>query len=61
MSKSTQRQSQVAQPESTERKPYHAPCLEDYGEVRELTRTLPVSPYYGDGGTFPSVYSSQPD
>jgi hypothetical protein len=41
------------------RKPYHTPRLEDYGEVRELTRA--TASYYGyDSGTFPYVYASAP-
>ncbi len=42
-----------------ERKAYHTPRLEDYGEVGVLTRTLegPL-PYYGDGGSHPNYYSN---
>ena len=60
MSRPSERIIRAEQYAPANRKPYHAPCLEDYGEVRELTRT---SSFAGtlqpDGGTdFPYVYSS---
>jgi hypothetical protein len=39
------------------RRPYHAPRMEHYGKVSELTRTS-ASGSYPDGGTFPDVYTS---
>jgi hypothetical protein len=42
------------------RKPYHAPRLDDHGEVREMTRASSMSGSTSDGGTSPYVYSSAP-
>ncbi len=52
---------QKTSPETREgRRAYHTPVLEDYGEVRELTRASSnVMAIHMDGGqSYPAVYSS---
>ena len=41
----------VDQPAEKRRRPYHAPRIEDYGAVNELTRSAPFGNYNPDGTT----------
>jgi len=50
-------QDRPATPE--DRKAYHAPKLEDYGEVSVLTQASPgPPPFYFDSGGWPNSYTS---
>ena len=41
------------------RKAYHAPTLQCYGDVQQLTLSSPGPPFSGnDGGSFPNIYAS---
>jgi hypothetical protein len=44
-------------PSVKQRRPYHAPRLEDYGAVNELTRSSASGSYSADAPTF---YTSNP-